>query len=83
MRLTVDDMNSTDPEKQFAAMNAVIYLDGVPVHGCTIADEEAGYVERWVIDEQGHALMAGDTIATERAYGVVKIDTPTFMYATE
>ncbi len=33
-----------------------IYLDGIEVHTCVMADEAAGVIERWETDEQGHVI---------------------------
>lgn len=45
MRLTVNDSG-------FATYR--LYLDGKPITHCVEADEEQGYVKRYVLDESGH-----------------------------
>lgn len=45
MRLTLDDIVSDDLERRLLALTCTVYLDGVKVQGCVMADEEKGEVE--------------------------------------
>lgn len=76
MRLSVEDMTGPDPEKAGLCVRAVITLDGVKVDYCIVADEEGGYVERFVTDEDGNVVPEGDGIKTERLSGKVRTIDP-------
>jgi hypothetical protein len=76
MRLSVEDMTGPDPEKAGLCLRAIITLDGVKVDYCIVADDEAGYVERFVSDENGNVIAEGDEMKTERLTGKVRIIDP-------
>lgn len=68
MRLSI--YNNSTP----LMLRAVVYLDGVEQKRCTIADEEEGYIERYIPQEQiPHGAIDWPQ---ERVYGVVKIVDP-------
>jgi hypothetical protein len=52
MRLSVEDRFGDDKEKAELARRAIVLLDGKRVEACTLADEEQGYVERFVPSER-------------------------------
>jgi hypothetical protein len=56
-----------------ANLTARVFLDGVEVVGCTVADEEQGYIEKYTYPLK---LIANDAVATERHEGTVVIIVP-------
>ena len=69
MRLTTDDRN--DPDKVRLVTTCKIFLDDVEVKGCTVADEEAGYIERYI--DVDRLPPHADDWPIERVHGKVKI----------
>jgi hypothetical protein len=53
---------------------AKVYLDGVEQKHCVTADEEEGYIIRYVTDDNGELTIEGDYIKEEKVAGKVKID---------
>lgn len=55
--------------------SASVFFDGVKQRHCICADEEAGFIERYVLDSQGKFVFdaATDEISTEVLYGKVEI----------
>lgn len=74
MRLTVDDLK--DPEKAALCQRAKIFLDGKEVTRCTIADEEQGYIERYVDPDDPRYSSAWTEWPRETLHGQVKIVDP-------
>lgn len=55
-----------------------VYLDGEEVHGCTVADDDAGFVKRAVLNAEGHAQIDPndpEQFWEERVEGHVRIVT--------
>lgn len=51
-----------------------IFVDGVEQKNCVYAlDTAEGWVERYVLDPAGNAIMDGDSFRTARVYGVVTV----------
>jgi len=55
---------------------AKVLLDGVEQHDVTVADEEAGFIERYVKDADGNIVISDGRAQTERLSGVVRIVLP-------
>lgn len=79
MRLSVEDLEGDDPEKARLCIRAVIMLNGVECgSGVIVADEEQGFIERYMMDENGQMVVTADNseFVTEIVHGVVKIIDP-------
>jgi hypothetical protein len=77
MRLSVD---SNDPNafalwqhSQAVWGHADIYLNGVMVRECLMADTDSGTVERMQRDDVGRIVVAGDEIQFDTLCGQVEI----------
>ncbi|MDQ1924558.1 hypothetical protein [Massilia pseudoviolaceinigra] len=77
MRLAADPQH---PDYNAARLGSNVYLDGVRVHDCVIADEEAGYIIRHALDEQGRLIVQDDEVMCIAEPGQVRI-TPHFVTA--
>lgn len=66
MRLSVNDPDFPSDKH----LNAEVYLNDKRVECCTTADEEGGYIERWVTSKTGVLLLEQ---GTKREHGKVKI----------
>lgn len=74
MRISVDEK---DPGfANFRGHATKVLLDGVEVHDCITADEEAGECLCYKDDENGKPVLDGDEIATEIRRGKVQIIHP-------
>jgi hypothetical protein len=72
MRITVYDMRS-DTQNHALAMRAIILLDGVRQTRCTVADSDAGYIERYVTESPD---QFAEEWPTEKLFGKVTIIDP-------
>jgi hypothetical protein len=52
-----------------------VYLDGVKQYRCYLANDEEGYIERYVVDSNNQLVLSKDKkeIETERVYGKVSV----------
>lgn len=57
-------------------LTAVIYLNGSEITGVITADEERGFILRYMRDEQGRIRVDGNEARTEKLYGKVQIEIP-------
>ena len=67
---------SADPKSPWfssRAFEANVYLDGKPLHHCITADEEAGAVECYKLDDDGRLVHDGEFAATTTLHGRVAI----------
>lgn len=51
-----------------------VFLDDVEQKMCITADDEARYIKRAVLDENGAIVVSGDEIAVESVFGNVRIE---------
>jgi len=51
-----------------------VFLDGVEQDRCTMADDEEGVIERYLLDGNGEHLIEDDCAQTEIVYGMVRIE---------
>ena len=75
-KLTVEDLQGDDPAKAWWAGNSEIYLDGVKVWGCVMADEEAGTLEKYIPNEDPRwksEFLHATYWPTETLHGKVEI----------
>lgn len=77
MRIAADPQH---PDYNAARLGSNVYLDGVRVHYCTFADEEAGFIERATLDDKGHVIVQDDEVARVSERGQVRI-TPHYVTA--
>lgn len=68
MKITVG--GDRDWRKFFTGKLSIVF-NGVEVHNCTEADDEAGYIVRFRLDERGRMIADGFRAATERLEGSV------------
>lgn len=73
MRLSIDESHTYTKLKKELCRIAQVYLDGERIEGCVMADEEAGCVELFKLDENGRPFAEAGEIATEVKYGKVEI----------
>lgn len=76
MRLSIDERESWTREQIEVEHNCKVFLDGVQIKYCTVADEEQGYVERFKLNPQGEFVHNADYIEREKLYGKVVIASP-------
>lgn len=77
MRLAADPQH---PDYNAARLGSNVYLDGVRATHCLFADEEAGYIVRAALDEQGRVIVQDNEVARVTEHGQVRI-TPHFVTA--
>lgn len=51
-----------------------VFLDDVEMQHVTAACPDGGWLERVVIDANGEMVIGGDSVVTEKLYGVVRVD---------
>lgn len=51
-----------------------VFLDDVEMHEVKAACPDEGWLERLVIDANGKIVIEGDSVVTEKLYGVVRVD---------
>lgn len=56
--------------------SAMVFLDGVEQQYVTVADEEGGYIKRYVTNEKGAVRKHIDFCVQETFYGKVEIKFP-------
>lgn len=81
MRLDIDQYDDYPPTTQDLCRRAKIHLNGEEVLRVTVADEEQGYIIRHKTDLLGHLVRDGDSVATEKLYGTVRIVDPAALHA--
>lgn len=74
MRLTVADMENHGIWEKYRQCK--IFLDDVHQHHCIVADEEAGYIEKFKINGDGSLMLNEQKteVMTEKLYGIVRIE---------
>lgn len=70
MRISVDPKS---PHFSSRAFEANVYLDGRQLYHCVTADDEAGIVECYRLDDQGRFVPEGEFLAMTTLYGRVTI----------
>ena len=72
------DIRNPEDAERLRHAKVTISLNGVRVPECVMADEEAGVIERWDINEHGHIKAFHDTGQPTprliREYGTVRIE---------
>lgn len=76
MRMDIDERDKWTIEQCQMGLDCQVFVDGKEVKYCTVADEEAGYVIRFVQDADGRMVREGDEIKRERITGKVEIKSP-------
>ena len=76
MRISIDERESWTREQAEINRDCKVFLDGVEIKYCTVADEEQGYVERFKQNPQGGFVHNADYIEREELYGKVVIVSP-------
>ncbi len=71
MRLSILDH---DPDYSPDAVLYRVYLDGEEIQGVVTADEEKGYVVRYITDEEGNVQLNGDEFDFETVFGEVRLE---------
>jgi len=72
------DIRNPEDAARLRHATVTVFLNGVRVPECVMADEEAGVIERWDIDERGHVRAFYDTGTPMprliREHGTVRIE---------
>ena len=64
-------LDVNDPNFDWELGNrAKVYLDGVEQSNCAVADEEEGYIVRYIIDPEKR-ILNGDTMTVRRNVKIV------------
>ena len=77
MRISSNEGDAGYPlyESTLKLKRVKVYFNGVEQHHCTVADDEAGFIERAVLDECGRLYLdpLTDEVPMESLQGDVKI----------
>jgi len=67
-------MQYTPENTVMQGLNPTVFLDGVKVRDCLIADTTEGWVEVIKRDVDGRILVSDGEVVTETLHGVVTVD---------
>ena len=73
MRLDINERDTWNALQHELNNHAVVLLNGVEQKYVICADEEQGYIERYVICKDGRVVCEGTEAKVERLTGVVRI----------
>lgn len=82
MRVSMADRNSKDVNRQLLVKHCTIYFNGEKIDDAVLADEEEGYVMRYVRQQDGKRIQLHPRTKmalTQRHEGIVEIKVPDWL----
>lgn len=76
MYLNANEMNQYSPDKFKFCQRAIVKIDGQVVGQCVEADDQRGFVVRYLLDQGGRLMVENDEVKAEKLVGRVEIIDP-------